>query len=109
MGTKLKISNTQFDKALYGLLSEGKLLNENDLTKSDVEQISKRAVKTYLEQGRSPELENKVRSVMKDIVKSDKDFEKAVVEISKNVLVQLYKALWTKRNFWTSDLKNVGS
>jgi hypothetical protein len=47
-----------------------------------------------------------VNGMIKDYVKKDKELEKYFVEISKNVLVQLYKTLWTKKNFWTSDLKN---
>ena len=109
MSTKIKILGEQFDRALYNLLSEGELLTETDLTASDVEQIAKKTVKNYFETGRNADLENKIKGLMKDMVKHDKDFEKAVLEISRNVLVQLYKALWSKRSFWTSDLKNVNS
>jgi hypothetical protein len=132
MGTKLKITESQFDKALYAVLSEQTLLTEaelltkaqieqiaqraaknevgqlskNNLTKNDVEQVSKKAVKTYFDAGRNIELENRVKAVVRQMVKSDKDFENAVVEIAKNVLVQLYKSLWSKRSFWIGDLKN---
>ena len=40
---------------------------------------------------------------VKEIVK---DFENKVVEITRNVLVQLYKQLWTRRSFWANDLRN---
>jgi hypothetical protein len=134
MSTKLRITESQFDKALYAALSEKPLLTEGDLltkaqieqiaqkaarteisqnaknslNRGDVDQIARKAVKSYLEAGRSVELENKVKSIVQQMVKSDKGFEGAVVEIAKNVLVQLYKALWTKRSFWTGDLKNSG-
>jgi hypothetical protein len=110
MSIKVQILEEQFDKALYAALSEEELLVEDDkLTKSDVDQIAKKAVKTYLEAGRMPELETKIRAMVRDMVKNDKEVEKFVVEIAKNVLVQLYKALWSKRSFWTSDLKNTSS
>jgi hypothetical protein len=109
MSTKVQILEEQFDKALYAALSEEELLIEGDLTKSDVDQIAKKAVKTYLEAGRMPELEVKIRATVRDMVRNDKEVEKFVVEIAKNVLVQLYKALWTKRSFWASDLKNSGN
>jgi hypothetical protein len=40
------------------------------------------------------------------MVKDNKDFENKVVDITRNVLVQLYKQLWTRRSFWVNDLKN---
>jgi hypothetical protein len=110
MGTKVKILNEQLDKVIYDMLSEETLLAEgSDITKSDVEQIAKKTIQNYLSANRNPELESRVKSVVKDMVKQDKDFEKAVVEITRNVLVQLYKALWTRRSFWTADLKNQSS
>lgn len=44
----------------------------------------------------------------KDLLK-DKDFQDEVVKITSNVLTQLYKTLWTKRNFWKSSIKNKAS
>lgn len=110
MSTKVKISEAQFDKALYAVLSESNILVEgehaNQLNKGDVEQIAKKTIKTYFDSGRSAELENRIKSVVTQMVKSDKNIQDSIVEITRNVLVQLYKALWTKKSFWTSDLKN---
>ena len=36
----------------------------------------------------------------------DKELEDMVVDITKNVLTQLYKTLWIKRNFWKTTLTN---
>ncbi len=52
---------------------------------------------------------NKIEKIVKDKLKNDKDLEDKVVEITKNVLTQLYKTLWTKRGFWRNDLKNKSS
>lgn len=110
MSTKLKITESQFDKAIYAALSEPLTITEAEqVTKSDVEVIAKKTIKSYLESGRSAELENRVKAVVHQMIKSDSATEKAIVEIAKNVLVQLYKSLWTKRSFWTSDLRNAGS
>ena len=38
-----------------------------------------------------------------------KDFEDATVKIAKNAIVQLYKALWIKRSFWTGYISNTSS
>lgn len=52
---------------------------------------------------------NKIEKIVKDKLKNDKDLEDKVVEITKNVLTQLYKTLWTKRGLWRNDLKNKSS
>lgn len=70
-----------------------------ELTKTDV----KREVKAYMD---SSEFKAKVEKIVKDRIKHDKALEDKVVEISKNVIIQLYKALWTKRSAWTSMLSN---
>lgn len=78
-----------------------KAINE-DMTKADVE----KAVKVYLD---SATFAKKVEKIVKDRLAKDKDIEDKMVEITKNVLTQLYKTLWTKRNFWSSSLTNKTS
>jgi len=78
-----------------------KRLNE-ELTKSDV----KDEVSNMLQ---SDALKDKVTKILKDKIKNDPELEKFMVDISKNVLTQLYKTLWTKRGFWQSSLKNKGA
>jgi len=110
MGTKIKLTEAQFDKALYAVLSESEILTESDnLTKSDVEQLAKKAVKSYFESGRNIAMENKIKDIVHQMVKSDRAVQDSVVDIAKNVLVQLYKALWTKKSFWMGDLKNASN
>ena len=57
----------------------------------------------------SKSFKDKVEKIVKDKIKSDKGLEDKVVEITTNVLTQLYKTLWTKRGFWRNDLKNKAS
>ena len=54
----------------------------------------------------SKEFTEKIDKIVKDNLKNNKFLEDKVVEITKNVITQLYKTLWTKRNFWGSQLKN---
>lgn len=75
---------------------------KEELNKSDVE----KGIKTYLD---TAEFKAKIEKIVKDRLKDNKDLEDKVVEITKNVLVQLYKTLWTKRGFWTSNLSNKGA
>jgi len=77
-----------------------------ELTKTDKAEVEKIARKEIEDTLKDKSLEKRVQDIVKNMVKGDKDLEDKVVEISSNVLVQLYKTLWTKKNFWKSSLKN---
>jgi len=72
---------------------------DEELTKSDV----KKEISTFLD---SSEFQSKVAKIVADRIKNEKGLEDKVVDITKNVITQLYKTLWTKRGFWTTQLKN---
>jgi len=73
-------------------------LNE-EITKSDV----KKEIRNFMG---SSEFESKVAQIVKDKIKNEKGLEDKVVDITKNVITQLYKTLWTKRSMWQSHFKN---
>lgn len=75
-----------------------KNINE-EITKSDLS----KELKIYLD---SEAFKTKVEKIVKDRLKNEKVLEDRVVEITRNVLTQLYKALWTKRSFWRDNLNN---
>ena len=50
------------------------------------------------------DLEKKVIQIIKKELKG-KGIRKDITDISKDVLVQLYKELWTKRQFWLNSIK----
>lgn len=70
----------------------------------ELSQPDKVAVKKYVLT--SKELEEKIEKIVAMKLKNNKDLEAQSVQISKNVLTQLFKALWVKRNFWKSGLSN---
>lgn len=73
-------------------------INE-DLTTADIN----KGIKIYMD---TSEFKSKIEKIVKDRLKNDKELEDKVVEITKNVLTQLYKTLWTKRGFWKTQLSN---
>jgi hypothetical protein len=73
-------------------------INE-DLKKSDVD----KSIKTYID---TNEFKSKIEKIVKDRIKNEKELEDKVVEITKNVITQLYKTLWTKRTFWSNNISN---
>jgi hypothetical protein len=75
-----------------------KKINEN-LTKTDVS----KEIKVYMD---TNTFKDKVEKIVKDRLKNDKELEDKVVEITKNVLTQLYKNLWVKRGMWRNSLSN---
>lgn len=107
----VKINNTILSEAFDSILSEefgikkpaNNLLSE-EVTKTDIIDITKKEIAKFLEQNRSQKFENIVRQMVVKEVKSNKQLESYIKEITKDTLVELYKALWTKRNFWTNEL-----
>jgi uncharacterized protein (DUF608 family) len=64
----------------------------------------KSELKTYVID--SKDLEKKVEKIIRDRFKNDKDIERHIVDIIKNVMGQLFKELWIKRNIWKPGLSN---
>jgi hypothetical protein len=75
-----------------------KKITEN-VTKSDIS----KEIKVYMN---SNEFKTKIEKIVKDRLKNEKELEDKVVDITKNVLTQLYKALWVKRGVWRNTLSN---
>ena len=74
--------------------------------KSDIKSMIKKEIKDFLDINRSSDLDKKVEDIIKKKFKGDKDLEKYVVDVTRNVLIQLYKTMYTRKGFWSSDLKN---
>lgn len=72
---------------------------KEELTKSDLS----KEIKIYLD---SNEFKKKIEKIVKDRIKNEKELEDKVVDITKNVLTQLYKTLWVKRSVWKNNLTN---
>lgn len=70
--------------------------------KNEIETIVRKEIKSALDDSK---FKKKVKDIMDDEHKS-KDFERKLVEVSKNVLVQLFKQMYNKRSVWTSGLSN---
>ena len=75
-----------------------KKINE-DLTKTEVN----KQISVYMD---SSEFKNNVEKIVKDRIKNEKELEDKIVDITKNVLTQLYKTLWTKRATWVNNITN---
>lgn len=76
-------------------------IREN-LTKSDVS----KELKVYLN---TSEFKTKIEKIVQDRLKNNKELDDKVVEITRNVIIQLYKTLWVKRGVWVSGLSNKSS
>ncbi len=83
------------------MAKNSKKINEN-VTKSDIS----KEIKVYMD---SNEFKTKIEKIVKDRLKNEKELEDKVVDITKNVLTQLYKALWIKRGVWRNSLSNKAS
>lgn len=79
-----------------------KLLYE-ELTKTDKDDI-KKMVKSEIKDLLNNDLEKEVLEILKKEIKGNKELESRMEEVSTKVLVNLYKTLWMKRNFWVNKL-----
>ena len=70
-----------------------------DLTKTEIN----KQIKVYID---SNEFKNKIEKIVKDRIKNEKELEDKIVDITKNVLTQLYKTLWVKRATWVNNISN---
>lgn len=78
-----------------------KILKE-ELSKKDKDEV-KSMIDDAID---SKDLESVVKKIVKDRIKNEKGLEDKVVDITKNVITQLFKTLWVRRNFWKTTLKN---
>jgi hypothetical protein len=111
----VKLTDSQLTEHFHAVLSEGIQCDceerqdlKEEFSGSEKEQI-RSIIRDFLKMSRSENFETSVRKMVADYVKNDKDLEKYVVDITKNVLVQLYKTMWTKKGFWVNDLKNAAN
>ncbi len=84
-----------------------KRLNE-EFTKSDKKEIQKMIDSSFDDLVRDSNFEKKVENIVKSNMKiqGNKKLEKEITEITKNVITQLYRVLWVRRNFWKNSITN---
>lgn len=78
---------------------------KEELSRADKEEVQK-MIDVSLD---SKDLERIVTRIVKDRIKNEKELEDKVVDITKNVVTQLFKTLWVRRSFWQTSLKNKKS
>lgn len=80
-------------------MNDIKILIQENLSKLDVKNEVIRVID-------SKELKDKIAKLIAQELKKNPEIQNQVVDITKNVIIQLYKTLWVKRSFWVSQLKN---
>ena len=71
-----------------------------DLTKRDIEQITRDVVKD--------ELEKRVQKMVREELKG-KATERMILQIVKNAMASAYKTMWMRRATWLSGIENKES
>lgn len=80
--------------------------NNNKINEEASKPDISKEVKVYMN---TDEFKAKIEKIVKDRLKNNKELEDKVVEITRNVLTQLYKTLWVKRGVWRNNLTNKNS
>ncbi len=82
-----------------------------ELTGTDKTEIKKMIKtefdKTFKKEVKSREFTDKIGDIIAKEVKSNKKLEKDLAGISQKVIVQLYKTLWQRRNFWSNKFDSI--
>ena len=106
--TNIKIKESKFiellEKTVYAAIHGGVI--KEALTDADERRIgvlARKELKDY-----EVKLEKKVDQMITKAFKG-KDFEDKTLKITKNAIIQLYKALWVRRSFWSEYIKNSPS
>ncbi len=76
------------------------------LTNTDVkeiEKIVKKEIKSFLD---TTQAHNIVVKIIQDEL-GTKNIDSKIVDLSTKVVVELFKTLWLRKNFWEAPLKNV--
>ncbi len=84
------------NKRLKQIISES-------LTKTDENKIGV-MIRKEIKDAFGSDLDKKVLKILEKELKGTK-FRKNIVDINKDVLVQLHKELWMRRQFWLTALK----
>tara|TARA_B100000579_G_C22842190_1_gene862189 strand:- start:276 stop:1976 length:1701 start_codon:yes stop_codon:yes gene_type:complete len=107
-GRSMRIKESEFikliEKSIYAAKHGGVI--KEALTDADEKRIgvlARKELKDY-----ETKLEKKIDQMIKKALKG-KDFETNTLKITRNALIQLYKALWIRRSFWTDYIKNTPS
>jgi hypothetical protein len=83
-----------------------KIIKE-ELTRSDKAEIKKLARNEFEDMLKKSDIKSKIEKIVIDQLKKDKPSQKEIANITQKVLVQFYKTMWTRRNFWVNKLDNI--
>ena len=83
-----------------------KILKE-ELNRSDKAEIKRLARAEFEDMLKKSDIKSKIEKIVVDQLKKDNPTKKEVANITQKVLVQFYKTMWTRRNFWANKLDNI--
>lgn len=71
--------------------------------KAEIERIAKKEIKDFLESTQAHTIVMKI--IQKEL--GNKKIDEKMVELATKVVVELYRTLWQRKDFWASSLKSV--
>ena len=74
-----------------------------DQDKREVERIAQKEIKSFLDSTQAHKI---VVKIIQDELGTKKIDDK-IVDLATKVVVELFRTLWQRKNFWESSLKNV--
>jgi acyl carrier protein len=84
-----------------------KQILKEELNRSDKAEIKRLARAEFEDMLKKSDIKSKIEKIVVDQLKKDNPTKKEVANITQKVLVQFYKTMWTRRNFWANKLDNI--
>jgi hypothetical protein len=74
-----------------------------DTDKKDIEKIVQKELKNFLDTTQAQKIV--IGIIQKEL--GTKKIDDKIIDLATKVVVELFKTLWQRKNFWESSLKNV--
>ena len=84
-----------------------KQIIKEELTRADKVEIKNIIRSEFEDMLKKSNIKDVIGKIVVNQLKNDKPSQKEVANITHKVLVQCYKSLWTRRNFWANKLDNI--
>lgn len=84
-----------------------KQIIKEELTRADKVEIKNIIRSEFEDMLKKSNIKDVIGKIVVNQLKNDKPSQKEVANITQKVLVQFYKTLWTRRNFWANKLDNI--
>jgi hypothetical protein len=75
-----------------------------DTDRKEIERITRRELKDFMEK---PAFVKEISTIIEKELKSNKKNRQEIVDLTSQVILELYKTFWIRKSLWYDELKKV--